>query len=81
MTKKEIVRKHANGWVGGMTGGDEERIVYPSMDEYAKQEAIDFAKYVDDEGYTQLLDEDKWGSFNRELNTEQLYELYLKSKK
>lgn len=44
--KEEIIRKYANGWVGGMTSGDENRIVYPSMEQYAEEMAVGFANYV-----------------------------------
>lgn len=45
MDKQEIVKRLKDGWVGGMTHGDQERIVYPAMDEYAEQQSIAFFKW------------------------------------
>ena len=47
LTKEEIVRKLSDGWVGGMTPGDEERIVYPAMDIWAKGCLMGFQKWCD----------------------------------
>ena len=81
-TKEEIIRSKADGWVGGMTFGDEERIVYPAMDEWAKQQAIKFAKWIphnaviaEDEYYFELL---KNGIA---VDEEELYELFLSQNK
>lgn len=69
LTKEEIVRKLSDGWVGGMTPGDEQRIVYPAMDIWGKQEAISFKKFWDN--YDPPI-----GKFP---NDDELYQLYLDS--
>lgn len=61
--KEEILKKYANGWVGGMTSGDEDRIVYPAMEEYASiRERVlreNFAKVVKAyEDYRVLLEDE-----------------------
>ena len=49
--KEEILRKYANGWVGGMTSGDKDRIVYPAMEEYAYEIAVGFCDWLDTHKY------------------------------
>lgn len=46
-SKSELIKKFTDGWVGGMTLTDEKRIVYPAMDEYAKEMVIGFIKWKD----------------------------------
>ncbi len=45
MSKEEIVKQLCDGWVGGMTPGDEQRIVYPAMDLYAEEMSIEFFEW------------------------------------
>lgn len=54
---------------------------YKAMDEYAKDMAIEFAKWMDGDGW-QLLGKDKWCAFSRpEYSSEELYNLYINSQK
>ena len=57
----------------------EERIVFPAMDIYAKQEAIGFAEWIDKQEYIQSTDKSNWhkfGTYEGNYTTEQLYNLY-----
>ena len=92
LSKEEIVKRHTDGWVGGMTPGDEERIVYPSMDEYAKQEAIEFFKWnaASVKGYVDYIMRARESESDEQLQSnldkfetatlEERYNLYVQSK-
>ena len=87
--KEEIIRKYANGWVGGMTSGDENRIVYPSMEQYAKESSIWFAEWLGENGYVKMWLGEKYVGWadgllmkqNKCVPIEQLYQQYLESVK
>lgn len=77
LSKDAIVRNLCDGWVGGMTLGDEQRIVYPAMDTYAKSTSIAFAEWINENGYRKVFD--GWeNDSDIEIikTTEQLYSLY-----
>lgn len=62
-----------------------EKGIHEAMEEYAKQEAIEFLCWADGQGYECNLHTDDgekmWLAYNSKYcNTEELYELYLKQK-
>jgi len=67
MTKEEIKRK-SKSWDA-------------SMDEYAEQECIGFAEWIDD-GLMFMAHDDRWVNVKdgSRPTTKELYQLYLKSK-
>ena len=82
MTKEEILFKHgvAEVCINSKT-------LFPAMDEYAKQEAVEFAEWCDDNGWMDCRE----GEFRRLIITEggekdeykttsELYELFKQSK-
>jgi hypothetical protein len=87
MTKEEILLKETSGifdeYEGGVTG------IFNAMDEYAKQQVLEFGDWVLEEMWhpqQNMHTPTTWRHFNhetgedREISTEQLYELFLKSK-
>jgi len=74
MTKEEIINQY---WEDPT---DLLKSVPKMMDEYAKQQAIAFAKWVLEQGYDRIINTDIWergGGF--QVTTEQLYNLFLQS--
>jgi len=93
MTKEEMLEKRIITFPSDdnqMTDEGIKRNVYAAMDEYAKQEAIEFLKWavnehsVDCEGFSlsgnRFLGGDTKFVNGEELTMSQFYELYLKSK-
>lgn len=86
LTKEEIREKHllANGLSvnNSPVGKRIQKSAFDAMDEYAKQECIAFAKWADENGYTQVA-KYRWESLSdlSGKTDEQLYELYLKEKR
>lgn len=90
MTKKEILRKSTSGigcaYYDGIEYDGETGNIEDAMDEYAKQEAIGFAewhyktayKYINVEGFEKSHPD--YIKNHKLKSTEELYELYLKSK-
>lgn len=88
MTKEEIRHKNNIFLTSDVTF--DEHNIYAAMDEYAKQEAIEFLKWavnehsVDCEGFSlsgnRFLGGDTKFVNGEELTMSQFYELYLKSK-
>lgn len=89
MTKEEILQKCATERFGTLFMEDkqiryvldEHGFINKAMDEYAKQEAIGFAQWIDLYGYTNV-GEDRWESYNNMsgVTYNDLYQRYLQSK-
>lgn len=61
MTKEQILENNDVQDVDFYTSGTKENVIL-SMDEYAKQECIEFAKWIEDSGYKpiDLSKQEKW---------------------
>lgn len=86
-SKEEIVRDLCDGWVGGMTHGDEQRIVYPAMETYATQQsridAIRFLEWKTTNGWEyHINDVNEWLWYKEDkiLTTDELYLLSINKK-
>jgi len=85
--KEEILKKYANGWVGCMTSGDKDRIVYPAMEEYAQDRAIGFAEWLGENEYAKMWLGEQYVGWadkhlmkqNKSVPIKQLYQQYLES--
>lgn len=84
MNKEEILEKHCigktNTWLKSTVDNIER-----AMDEYAKQDAIDFAEFVSELEHSHNSEDNIWDiwtpeEYKGQYTTEQLYELYLKEK-
>lgn len=80
-TKEEILRKILDKSFGEIELSE----CYQAMEEYAKQEAIAFAKFAMENTYQDMNTEDKWVIDDSEMTyneytDNELYTLYLQSK-
>jgi len=81
MDKESIIKKRVAPLAPtyNLTIADCQQIVFPAMDEFAKQEAIGFAEWVEE--YDLFLQNGIWkcrhpGTRQETLTTEELYSLY-----
>lgn len=77
-TKKDILET-TNGFFYTEDFVYHEESVLKAMDEYAKQECIDFAKWITVAGEN-YWGVDGWDSVGTTLSTAQLYDKYIKQK-
>jgi hypothetical protein len=78
MTKEEILNQRQ---LSISCGDFRDSEIFIAMEEYAKQEAIGFAKFTMDKTLQDCNTDDKWTlEYFSEITDEQLYKLYLKSK-
>ncbi len=83
MTKEEILEKKADRDRMNIFMDDiyfNKRVALKAMSEYAKQEAIAFAGWNSNLKWADVYEYDSDGNMLRKRTTEELYELFLKSK-
>ncbi len=84
-SKEEVLLKFYTREMSEPYGHVPTDVIYKAMDEYAKQECIAFAQWIDENCSTSFNTNDKyilndWVEKKIEFTREQLYELYNQSK-
>lgn len=83
MSKEEILENKIGVNYAREFGGSLTIDVFDAMDEYAKQEAIGFAEWLQENGWEKYIGENNWRNrmgYATEYTTEQLYSMQPKNK-